>query len=704
MAREDADSLLRAVAAAPALRPPQHAVSALIANHVDGLDRAATVLCEDVTVVAGAVRATVRDHDDAMSVALTLRASFPAVRFAVVVANAADAQLVDRALTLFAADSGPILLDLATGSGLDARYELRAIAGGWAFVTDRAAPGTSNSTPDRDVAPAFALTHWGMRFAELETERSYRDWYRDAVVPYLRIGSLVVLIGWMMIAAALAIAHPPSFAAAIACVLVSSVIGGCHLASTYVMRWRSWIIASSVMLFAVVGAIGVLLGAWVVDLPAAGAAAAVNVAFLAFAVFRLPFAKALVAAMPGGVVAEMLLFRAYDSGQLGWTAFIVFTLLPALAFAMAACAGVFSERLSRASYRLERIVEIQQGAISRGRQNVSRLEREAADREKKLLEAEIRRQVAERARDLSEAIMRLGDGLTTGRQLAPGDEIEGRYQVIRGIGEGGMGQVFEVARLDDGRRLALKVLTRVADRSSLARFAREAQLAAELDHPNVVAVIDLGVTATGVLYLVMPLVTGSSLDRARARFGDAGWALPILLQVADAVVAMHERGIIHRDLKPANVLLDGDRVKVTDFGIASLSAQAANDATPDGATALAATPLTRTGMLVGTPSYMAPELCGGGRHAGPASDAFSLGVVAYELLSGRLPHASPPVLDGLAGRTAVQVVALGALRTELPPELTELVDRCLCAVPSERPTVRVIADGFRTRVPRELTS
>jgi serine/threonine-protein kinase len=198
------------------------------------------------------------------------------------------------------------------------------------------------------------------------------------------------------------------------------------------------------------------------------------------------------------------------------------------------------------------------------------------------------------------------------------------------------------------------------------------------------------------LFLVMPLVTGSSLDRARDRYGDLAWAQSIVAQISDALVAMHERGIVHRDLKPSNVLLDGDRVKVTDFGISNVMATASGDATPDGDTALApAAPLTRTGHLVGTPRYMAPELAGSVREAGPAADIFSLGVIAYELFSSKLPYTAPPIYERLAGRTPEPPPVLATLVPTLPSELAELVDRCLASSIDIRPSARELAVAFR---------
>ena len=256
-----------------------------------------------------------------------------------------------------------------------------------------------------------------------------------------------------------------------------------------------------------------------------------------------------------------------------------------------------------------------------------------------------------------------------------------------------MGEVHEVERLTDGRRLALKTITGNAKRESLARFAREAQVAAELDHPNVVATLDIGVTRSGTLFLVMELVTGASLAAARTRYGDVPWAIPVLQQIATALAAMHAQGIVHRDLKPSNVLVDGNTVKVADFGLAGLVNQSDVAATLSPAEAAAVSPaLTRTGAIMGTPIYMAPELAGGARAAGPSADIFSFGVVAYELLARQLPHTAPPVLERLSGQLRRQP---RCSRTRDPTCLPTCVRLSIVAWPSRRRRVRPLRPSAR---------
>jgi serine/threonine protein kinase len=194
------------------------------------------------------------------------------------------------------------------------------------------------------------------------------------------------------------------------------------------------------------------------------------------------------------------------------------------------------------------------------------------------------------------------------------------------------------------------VLTGVSDSSSLARFAREAHLVSQVRHENVVRLVDIDVTSDGMLFIVMKLVNGPSLRSSRDNYGRMPWAVAVIRQIAAGLAATHAEGIIHRDLKPANVLLaphtddDAPVVKIADFGISTLIARATSEAPslndadpkPDDPTTgpvVASTPspvldsgLTQTGMVLGTPLYMAPEMLSGARSAKAASDVFSLGV------------------------------------------------------------------------------
>jgi serine/threonine-protein kinase len=228
---------------------------------------------------------------------------------------------------------------------------------------------------------------------------------------------------------------------------------------------------------------------------------------------------------------------------------------------------------------------------------------------------------------------------------------------------------------------------------ALARLAREAESAAAIDHPNGVRVLDIDIDAHGVLFLAMELVDGRSLHDERHRFGDAAWALPLLPQIADALAAIHAGGVIHRDLKPSNILLAGGKIKVVEFGIAHLYLRSSSQ---HGTTrriarapecVLIENALTQAGTLLGSPPYMAPELASGMERSSPAADIFSFGVVAYEILSGRLPHDRPPVIAINAGVEPPPAVPLAKRCTGLAPWLSTLVDRCLGPA-SGRPTAR----------------
>jgi serine/threonine-protein kinase len=329
-------------------------------------------------------------------------------------------------------------------------------------------------------------------------------------------------------------------------------------------------------------------------------------------------------------------------------------------------------------------------------------------REIEVLNEELRRQVAARSRQLADALARLGAAPKKAAELAPGGEVDGRYRVVRALGQGGAGRVYEVERLSDGQRLALKIVTAAADPMMLARAAREAQLASEVRHANVVAIVDVDVSTEGYLFLVMELVDGRSLREERPRFGHPEWALPVLARIAQGLAAIHARGIVHRDLKPANVLLagpDGDTgavVKIADFGIANVAPEEppappapslgedAPTAVDRVAPATSDPTITATGDLLGTPHYMAPEIVPLGiKAAQPPADVFAFGVIAFEMLAGRRPYENMPAFLGLALSPAP--TAFATLAPSLPAATAALLDRCLAREPGDRPSAAELA-------------
>jgi hypothetical protein len=317
---------------------------------------------------------------------------------------------------------------------------------------------------------------------------------------------------------------------------------------------------------------------------------------------------------------------------------------------------------------------------------VTRAERELiAEREKteRVLKDEVSHQVAERSRELGEAIGKI-DGVTTPRALAIGDRFHGRYRVVKVLGEGGMGVVYEVERLTDTSRYALKVVSGAMAGANAARFAREAEIGARVRHANLVSIVDVGVDA-GTPFLVMELVPGSSLEDARARFGDEKWARPILVQIIAGLVALHDAGVVHRDLKPANVLLSDAGAKISDFGISRFGRATPIDV--DAATLAARKDLTGTGAFLGTPLYMPPEAARGGRVVDAPGDVFAFGIIAYELLSGRAPFAMPPVLVAMAGQALPEPAPFDS-------DLAPIVIACLSSDPSRRPSAHALRDAF----------
>ncbi len=260
------------------------------------------------------------------------------------------------------------------------------------------------------------------------------------------------------------------------------------------------------------------------------------------------------------------------------------------------------------------------------------------------------------------------------------------YTVLRELGGGGMSRVFVARDEALGRDVVVKVLApELAEGLSADRFAREIRLAAGLQEPHIVPVLTAGVTINGLPYFTMPYVRGESL-RARLTHGTVpvAEAIAILHDVARALAYAHRQGIVHRDIKPENVLLNEGTAVVADFGIAK-ALQASRTQAPDGSAVLAAT-LTQRGISVGTPAYMAPEQVAGDAGTDHRADLYAWGVVAYELLAGAHPFADKTSPQQLMAAHCTEIpVLLGIRRADVPPDLTQLVARCLAKDPDARP-------------------
>src|SRR3954447_445314 len=240
--------------------------------------------------------------------------------------------------------------------------------------------------------------------------------------------------------------------------------------------------------------------------------------------------------------------------------------------------------------------------------------------------------------------------------LAPGRML-GPYKILTAIGAGGMGEVYRAQDTRLGRDVAVKVLTRnlSRDADALRRFEQEARAAGMLNHPNILAIYDIG-DEDGVRYIVSELLEGESL-RARIRQSPVPprKALDYAAQIARGLAAAHERGIVHRDLKPENVLVTADgRAKIVDFGLAKLALPDEPNTSPDLLTRPAG---TDPGVVLGTVGYMAPEQVRG-QKVDHRADVFSFGCILYEMLAGRK-----------AFWKASGIETLNAILAEEPPDL-----------------------------------
>jgi hypothetical protein len=277
--------------------------------------------------------------------------------------------------------------------------------------------------------------------------------------------------------------------------------------------------------------------------------------------------------------------------------------------------------------------------------------------------------------------------------LTPGARL-GVYDITAPIGEGGMGQVYRATDAKLKRQVAIKVLppSLAVDADRLARFRREAEVLASLNHPNIAAIYGLEESG-GMTALVMELVEGDDLSQRIARGAiPLDEALPIAKQIVEGLEAAHERGIIHRDLKPANIKVRGDgAVKVLDFGLAKAmdpaGASVAHAANSPTLTAHA----TALGMVIGTAAYMAPEQAKG-KAVDRRADIWAFGVVLYEMLAGRSAFAGDTVTDIIAA-VVTREPDWTALPAATPASIRRLLARCLEKDPKRR--VRDIGDvGF----------
>jgi serine/threonine-protein kinase len=254
-------------------------------------------------------------------------------------------------------------------------------------------------------------------------------------------------------------------------------------------------------------------------------------------------------------------------------------------------------------------------------------------------------------------------------RLQEGQVLDGRYTLVHRLGSGGMADVWRAQDSGLGREVALKVLHEnfARDAEFVERFRREASAAAKLQHPNVVGVFDRG-EVEDTYYIAMEYVDGSSLRELIDRGLNIGEAVEVARQMLGAAEFAHERGIVHRDLKPLNVLIDrSGRIRVTDFGIARAGGSE----------------ITRTGSVMGTAQYLSPEQAQG-REVTPASDIYSVGVMLFEMLTGRVPFdAESPVAIAMK-QVSEAPPAPSSINPAVPPALDSVVLRALAKDPANR--------------------
>jgi serine/threonine-protein kinase len=265
--------------------------------------------------------------------------------------------------------------------------------------------------------------------------------------------------------------------------------------------------------------------------------------------------------------------------------------------------------------------------------------------------------------------------------------LDARYQVMKKLGEGGMSYVYLAKEISSGETVAIKVLSpRLAsDKSSVERLRREAGLAMRLDHPNVCRILRLGESEDGLIYLVMPFLKGELLSDREVRGGpmDMTLGVTLLKQMCAGLHHAHELQIIHRDLKPENVMLvpddDGgvERAVVMDFGLAK-------ERRADPAIAK----LTATGIILGTPEFMSPEQIRG-KPLDARSDIYALGIVAFEMFTGKLPFQGRNAQEMMIARLRSQPIAIRTLRPDVPDAVEKALTKALQTNPDDRFTTAI---------------
>jgi serine/threonine-protein kinase len=256
------------------------------------------------------------------------------------------------------------------------------------------------------------------------------------------------------------------------------------------------------------------------------------------------------------------------------------------------------------------------------------------------------------------------------------DSLHHAYEIERELGGGGMSRVFVATDRLLGRKIVVKVLSpELVESVNRARFRREIQIAAQLQHPHIVTLLSAGEQGD-IVYFTMPYIDGESLRSALEHKGPLAVrdTIRVLYDVVDALSYAHSQGVVHRDIKPANILRSGIHSLVTDFGVA----KALNAAMPKSG-------MTSTGMAMGTPAYMAPEQLAGDPAADHRIDIYAVGLLAYELLAGESPFSGKTPQAVMAALFTMNPTPLNKVRQDVPRKLSDVVMHCLQKEPEQRP-------------------
>src|SRR5215210_6022342 len=269
--------------------------------------------------------------------------------------------------------------------------------------------------------------------------------------------------------------------------------------------------------------------------------------------------------------------------------------------------------------------------------------------------------------------------------------LSNAYDIERELGGGGMSRVFVATDRILGRKIVIKLLSpELIESVNRARFRREIQVAAQLQHPHIVTLLSAGEDGD-IVYYTMPFIEGESLKSAVEQKGPQGVrdTIRVLYDVTDALSYAHARGVVLGDIKPANILRSGNHALVTDFGVAkALNA------------AMSSSPMTSTGMAIGTPAYMAPEQLAGDPSADHRIDIYALGLLAYELLAGKSPFWAATPQAQMAALLTLDPKPLHELRKDVPKRLSTVIMQCLEKDPEDRPptaeALMILLDGVAT--------